>query len=427
VPETTSLTYRWLVRLATAAIPLGAVVSPKLRRGHAGRIGALGRLASWARTHRDVGRPLVWLHAASVGEGLQAAAVLEELRRRHHDWQYVFTHFSPSAEIGADVADFLPYDLPGAADSLLEALRPSVLVFAKLDLWPELASRAAARGVPVALVAGTVSPVSGRTRWPARNLQRPGYAAVSAAGVISEDDGGRLATLGVPEDRIRVTGDPRFDSVAAVVNSVPADDPLLGWGRGAPTMVAGSTWPLDEAVVLEAFAAVRTRRPQARLVLAPHEPTPAHLDRVEHLASRLGLPAPVRLGAAAGPVPFLLVDRVGVLARIYGGGSMAYVGGGFGRAGLHSVLEPAAWGIPVVFGPWWANSREAGLLLDRNAARSLPPRSQGAGQALARIWNDWIEDETAARTAGAAARSLVDSGLGAARRSARLVEELLSD
>jgi 3-deoxy-D-manno-octulosonic-acid transferase len=149
-----------------------------------------------------------------------------------------------------------------------------------VDLWPELATRAAARGIPVGLVAGTVSPASGRTRWPARALQRPGYAAVSAAGAIAQGDADRLQHLGVRPDRITVLGDPRFDSVVEVVAGVAPDDPLLGWGCGAPTMVAGSTWPLDEAVVLEAFAAVRRDHPDARLILVPHEPTPRHLDRV---------------------------------------------------------------------------------------------------------------------------------------------------
>jgi 3-deoxy-D-manno-octulosonic-acid transferase len=429
VPESTSLAYRWIARAATAAMPMAARFSDKLARGHAGRTGALGRLTRWGAA-RDRNRPLVWLHAASVGEGLQAAAVLEWLRTRHPDWQYLYTHFSPSAEplarrLPVDMADFLPYDQPAAADSLLEALAPSALVFAKLDLWPELATRAAARGIPVGLVAGTVSPVSGRTRWPARWLQRPGYASLAAAGAIAPDDASRLERLGVPPERITVLGDPRFDSVVEVVAGVDPEDPLLAWGRGAPTLVAGSTWPLDEAVVLEAFATVRREHPEARLVLVPHEPTPRHLDRVAATAARLGLPAPVRLSQADATVPFLLVDRVGVLARLYGGGRMAYVGGGFGRAGLHSVLEPAAWGLPVVFGPWWSNSREAGLLLEAGAAVSLPPRSYGAGRLLARTWTNWLADDASRERAGNKALEVVREGTGAAERNARLVERLV--
>jgi 3-deoxy-D-manno-octulosonic-acid transferase len=178
-------------------------------------------------------------------------------------------------------------------------------------------------------------------------------------------------------------------------------------------------------VVLEAFAVVRRDHADARLVLVPHEPTDRHLDRVMAAAARLGLPAPVRLSQARDPVPFLLVDRVGGLARLYGGGRMAYVGGGFGKAGLHSVLEPAAWGLPVAFGPWWSSSREAGLLLDAGAAVSLPPRSHGAGRALAETWSRWLDDDGARSLAGRKALEVVQAGAGAADRNARLVEQLV--
>jgi 3-deoxy-D-manno-octulosonic-acid transferase len=411
-------------------VPLVAPFSAKLASGHRGRTGAVERLTAWAAAHRDLTRPLVWVHAPSVGEGLQAIAVLHRLRNRHPEWQVVYTHFSPSAErlartAPADVADFLPYDLPGPVDSLLDALKPAALVFGKLDVWPELATRAATRGAAVCIIAATVSPVSGRIRWPARALTRAGYAVVRAAGAISAEDGQRLARLGVPPERIGVLGDPRFDSVSEIVAGVAPDDPLLRWGHGAPTLVAGSTWPFDEAVLLEAFAGIHRRHPEARLIVAPHEPTEDHLARIERIARRHGAPPPVRMARATGPVPFLLVDRVGVLARLYGAGTMAYVGGGFGRAGLHSVLEPAAWGLPVTFGPWWSNSREAGLLLEAGGAAALPPRSHGAGARLASLWADWIADDDARRRAGEAAAQVVRDGTGAADRQAGLVERLV--
>ncbi|HEU4525923.1 MAG TPA: glycosyltransferase N-terminal domain-containing protein, partial [Gemmatimonadales bacterium] len=358
----TSAIYRAAAHLASALAPLLAPLSPKLAAGHRGRRGAAERLSTWASRERDGSRPLVWLHASSVGEGLQAESVLTELRRRRPDAQYVYTHFSPSAvplarRLPVDVADYLPYDLPGPVDLLLRSLAPDLLVFSKLDLWPELAVRAAARGSVVALVAATVSPGSGRLRWPARALLRAGYQAVGAAAAVSEEDAERLGRLGVSPERIRVLGDPRYDSVVERIAGVCDDDPLLRFGRDAPTLVAGSTWPADEAVLLRAFARVRARHPAARLILVPHEPTKSHLDGAERAAGRLDLLAPVRLSRAQDPVPLLLVDRVGVLASFYGAGTMAYVGGGFGRAGLHSVLEPAAWGLPVSFGPRWEESR----------------------------------------------------------------------
>jgi 3-deoxy-D-manno-octulosonic-acid transferase len=429
----TSLPYRLAARAAAALVPIAALANEKVARSHRGRLGAADRLVAWGRKVRDPSRPLAWLHAPSVGEGLQAESVLRHLRGRHPDWQFVYTWYSPSAEalgrrLPVDLADYLPYDLPVDTSRVLAALRPDLLVFAKLDLWPELATRAAAAGTRVVMVAATVAPASGRLRWPVRAVLEPGYSSVTLAGAISPEDAARLHSLGVPTDRIRTTGDPRFDSVLEKVDAVPKDHPLLAYGEGAPTLVAGSTWPGDERVLLDAFARLHVHRPDARLILVPHEPTDAHLAPITQLAGRLGLPAPVRLSQAAGRlVPLLLVDQVGVLATLYGAGSMAYVGGGFGRAGLHSVLEPAAWSIPVVFGPRWQNSRDAGLLLTAGGAEALPGfGTEEAGEALHAVWLDWIRNEARRSAQGRKAREVVESGRGAAERSALLVEEALA-
>jgi 3-deoxy-D-manno-octulosonic-acid transferase len=426
----TSLAYRVLARLGASLVPAVALAAPKLRAGHRGRQEAGERLLHWARDSRDAGRPLIWLHASSVGEGLQAESVLLELKPLVPHAQYLYTHFSPSAaalarRLPVDVADYLPYDLSASTERLVDALAPDLLAFSKLDLWPELATCARARGATVALVAATVSPGSGRLRWPARQLLRPGYAALSAAAAISDDDARRLAALGVSADRIEVLGDPRFDSVVAKVRAVSPDDPLLRFGLGAPTLVAGSTWPGDEAVLLDAFARVRAARADARLILVPHEPTPTHLAALESAAARSGVPAPVRLSTAESPAPLLVVDRVGVLAAMYGTGALAYVGGGFGRAGLHSVLEPAAWGLPVAFGPRWRESRDAGLLLAAGAALDLPDASRAA-DVLAHAWERWIGDEAMRVAQGRRAREVVERGLGAARRSAEMLARLIS-
>ncbi len=135
----------------------------------------------------------------------------------------------------------------------------------------------------------------------------------------------------------------------------------------------------------------------------------------------------MRLSVADRPGPLLMVDRVGLLATLYGSGSMAYVGGGFGRAGLHSVLEPAAWSIPVAFGPRWRNSRDAELLLRSGGATSLPTGSTRRSAAeMEKQWSDWIFDEARRREQGRRARQVVESGVGAAVKSAEMLAGLLA-
>lgn len=430
--RSTPLLYRGAMRLGRMLIPAATLFDSKLRAGHRGRAGTISRFAQWARSNRSRSAPLVWFHAPSVGEGLQAEAVIVRIRERHPDWQLAYTYFSPSAEaharrLGVDIDGYLPYDLPKPADAMLDALAPSVLVFTKLDLWPELSTRAANRHLPVALIAATVRPNSGRLRWPVRPLLRAGYAAVTEAGAVADSDAARLSTLGVPSERIAVLGDSRFDSVVDRMRAVRADDPLLRFGAGAPTLVAGSTWPGDEDVLLDAFSRLHVHRPDARLIVVPHEPTSAHLERLETEARKLGLPAPVRLSAASGPVPLLLIDRVGVLAALYGSAMAAWVGGGYHSAGLHSVLEPAAWGIPVAFGPRWTESRDAELLLAAGGAHSISELGETeSGETLAALWESWLTDTARRNAEGRKAAALVASGAGAADRTVSMIERLVA-
>ena len=369
---------------------------------------------------------MLWVHAPSVGEGLQANAVLERLRRRNPAWQIVYSFFSPSAEELArrqpvDYAGYLPYDTRSNVGPLLEMLAPTALVFTKLDLWPELATGAEARGVKLGMIAGTVSPRSGRGHPVARWLTRPGYQALDRIGAIAEPDANRLINLGAHAAGITIAGDPRFDSALARAQGIRLDDPLRRLTTGAPTLVAGSTWPADERLLLEAYRLVRSQVPGARLILVPHETT-----SVESLtaAVRAADWPHARLSNLGDPIPaVVIVDRVGLLATIYAGARTAYVGGGFGSAGLHSVLEPAAVGVPVIVGPRWQSSREAGLLIAAGGARAVAPAEPAAR--LAEAWAEWLDAEASAAS-GARALEVVTRGLGAADRNAALVEELMA-
>jgi len=425
--------YRLSVRLAARTARLAARFDKKLARGLDARRGLAARLAAWAQRHRDTRRPLIWMHAPSVGEGLQAKPVLETLRAEQPEWQLAFTFFSPSAErlarnLPVDVADYIPLDRPGDVEPVLDALQPAALVFSKLDVWPELTLAAARRGVKLGLISATVSPESSRLRWPARQWAQPAYRALDRVGTISDDDGRRLELLGARPEAIAVTGDTRYDSVAERAERLDRTREPLARLAAAPdgtfTIVAGSTWPADEAVLLPAFADLLAQVPAARLLLAPHEPHPDHLAGIAERLHALKLPRPVRLSQLehAKPSPVIVVDRVGILADLYALGDVAFVGGGFHRAGLHSVLEPAVFGVPIAMGPHWRMSRDAGLLLDRGGAVALPA---DARHPLHSQWLVWHHDPAARRKAGAAAKKVVAEGRGAAERTTALVRDLV--
>ncbi|HET9133062.1 MAG TPA: glycosyltransferase N-terminal domain-containing protein, partial [Gemmatimonadales bacterium] len=308
--------------------------------------------------------------------------------------------------------------------AVLAALRPDLLVFAKLDVWPELVAQAVSRQVPCALVAGTVLPDSGRLGWLARTATHDAYASLASVGAVGADDVSRLVRLGAVPSRITITGDPRADAVVEGIDAVDPADPLCRLADDGATLVAGSTWPDDEAVVLAAFATVRTTHPHARLILVPHEPTPAHLAALDAQIAAAALPAAVRLSAgiaAAQGAPIVIVDSVGALARLYRGAIGAWVGGGFGDAGVHSVLEPAAWSVPIAIGPRDRGAREAQRLAEAGALS----RVHDAGM-LAQVWRGWLAQPDARRAAGEAARAVVAQDVGAAQRTAALLLPWLS-
>lgn len=430
------LPYRLAVGAVRIAAPVLARSSSKLGRGMEGRRDAHGALVRWAATERDVRRPLVWFHAPSVGEGLQAQAVMRALRATRPEMQVVFTYFSPSAEplgarFGADVAGYLPWDTRTLMTPVLDALRPDLIVFTKTEVWPVLVEEARARGVPVAIVAASVPPRAGRLSRPARALLRGTWATLSAGLACAPDDARGLAELGVPREIIQVMGDPGIDAAVERAEAARPDAPYLapfrqavGAGRPSPTVVLGSTWPSDEAVFLPALEAVRARVPDVRVVLAPHEPGG---DRVGGLLGTFmergwhpGTLAHMEIDGVIGDVNAVVVERVGVLSDLYTIATVACVGGGFHDAGLHSVLEPAAAGVPVLFGPRHHNARSAGELVELGGAE-VAVDAAAAAEALIR----WLTDRAARAYAAKRARDYIQDHRGAAARTARRLDLLM--
>lgn len=422
--------YEGLVRVGSRLLPLLPLGSPKLRAGLRGRREVLDRLRAWGASGRETDRPLLWFHAPSVGEGLQIRPVIEVVRERRPALQVFYSFFSPSAEEMArefpvDFADYLPVDTTASVTAALDALEPVVIVFGKTEVWPILTRVAKDREVRLALVSATVAPSSSRLRPVARALLRHAYRRLDVVGAITREDADRLVRLGVDPNRIEVTGDARFDQALDRAARIDPDRPPLSWVRvDAPTLIAGSTWPEDERRLVPALGNLRGRHPELRVIVAPHEPTSGHVSGLERRLRSAGFATATLAQLERGSVmawQALIVDRVGVLADLYAVADIAYVGGGFGRRGLHSVLEPAAVGVPITFGPRHANAREAGELIERGAARV-----SGDAERLEKTFDLWLREPARREQAGATARGYVEAHRGADRRNAELVLDLVA-
>jgi 3-deoxy-D-manno-octulosonic-acid transferase len=417
--------YAALGAVAECAAAIAPNGRAKWQRALHARRGLLARYRDFA-PRRDHTRPLVWLHGASVGESLQALPVLQRLRTATENPQVAFTWFSPSAEafadrFAADFRDYLPFDTVRAARATLGALRPTALVFAKVDVWPVLTHHAASRGVKLGLVSATVREDSARANAWARRLLRSAYGRLDLVGAIGDDDADRLVDLGVRRDAVRVTGDTRYDQAWERARKTDLAQPPFAELRGErPTLIAGSTWPADESALQTAWLEVRRQMPLARLIAAPHEPSADHLAAWTRWGAIMGLRTAFLGGEGSAEADVVVVDRMGILGDLYALGDVAFVGGGFHSAGLHSVVEPAAHGRPVLFGPQSGTNADAGRLLAVDAA-ILCQSPRRLADALVHLLSSPAE----ARRRGNAAASVVQSGVGAADRSVSLVRELL--
>lgn len=425
----------WTRTLYNAALPLalagGRVASwfnPKVREALAGRRGALERL-------RDAGEAMdeapVWFHVSSVGEFEQARPVISALARHAPASPVVVTFSSPSGyhfarrrepldgSTNIHTIDYLPVDTRRNVRRCLDALRPRMLVLVKFDLWPNLIWETRRHGVPIVLIDATLSPSSGRLTSAGRALYRSVYPDIDRILAISRDDADRFLTSSPGHTGVSVAGDTRFDRVMER-HRLAGGPPFHYNRRVGPVVIAGSTWPPDETHLLPALRALMEADDDLKVILAPHEPTPAHLEPLLSWARDRGFAASTVTGGVPDPAPRVtLIDTVGVLAEAYALADVAYIGGAF-TTGVHSVIEPAIAGIPVLFGPRHDNSFEALQLIERGAGFAVADETAVRARLEALLY-----DDGARRSAGRAARAYVESQLGATEKCLAAIAEYI--
>lgn len=372
----------------------------------------------------------VIFHVASVGELLQAMPVMAELMNMETGPQVVLSYTSPSVAgnmpkgVPADVITPSPIDVSSHVKKFLDLLAPDLVIFSTYDLWPGFVQQTLDRGIPGVLINAALPENSGRLKAPARLLFSSLYPRLSAVGAITREDADRFSRLGVPRQKVHLTGNCRFDQTIERCRRVTDDDPDLSALPEADLMlIAGSTWPEDHERLLPALAAVLEDVPAFKAAIAPHEPGPDHVREVEEFFNRRKITTArytdLREGSGDKDARVIVVNTVGVLFKLYKRGRMAYVGGGFGR-GVHNVMEPAGMGLPVMVGPRHQNSAEALRMINSGGVVCL---KSAAG--IETVVKKWISDPAARQTAGKRARDVVLQNAGAAGRTTALVREFL--
>ena len=407
--------------LVFAALAPLLLVHRKLRRGQRQRFGYLPR--------RAPGTPApVWLHGASAGDVLALLPTARALRAQNPNVPIVASTLTSSglqmARRHADAFDqvfFCPWDLPHVTARAMRRVQPAVLVLEYTELWPHLVTAARNAGARVVLHNGRFGHAHlGRYRALFRLVGNL-LEQLDVALLRDEHEAERAVALGLDPARALVTGNTKFDNVAIAPD--PRDVLALrahsGFGEGVPVWVAGSTHEGEEGALLEAFVALRKQTPPLKLVIAPRYPERA--GKVVAACARLGLRARLRQRPAGRARPpdnapgcdVFVLNSVGELLAAYAMATAVFVGGSFTTRGGQNILEPAACGRPVLFGPHMDNFADSvGVLLGRGGVQVRTPAQ------LVQVLADWLRHPERCRALGALARAQVHTVRGAAQRNA---------
>ena len=457
-----NVVYLAVLAVASPLLLYAAVFKGKYREGFAEKF--LGRAPP-----RESNRPCIWLHAVSVGEVNLLATLLDELERRRPDVECVISTTTMTGyalakkKYASHTVSYCPLDFTWAVNTAMRRVRPDLLLLAELELWPNLISAAKRHGANVAVVNGRLSENSHRgyrrVGWLVRKVlsqidviaaQNEEYAArfqaLSRVGTAHQEPPRAVEPVGDAHPTVCVTGSLKFDGAQTDRNNPKTRElaKLAGLAVNDTVFLAGSTQAPEEELALATFTALQNEHPNLRLILVPRHP-----DRFDEVAALLddsglpwqrrselvtydGLPRPsnetgndstaLEGHRTYGSSPrILLVDTIGELGAWWGTAHIAYVGGSMGSRGGQNMIEPAAYGAAVAFGPNTKNFRDiVQMLLASDAAQVVAD-----GAALTEFVRRCLKDAPYAKSLGDQARRLVLSGTGATRKSVDLLLPLL--
>lgn len=356
------------------------------------------------------GQPRIWIHCASVGEFEQGRPVIEGIRRSYPDLRIILSFFSPSGyelhknyEL-ADVITYLPHDSKRNAAEFITRSKPSAVIFVKYEFWLNFLFALKERNIPTYLISAVIRKHQPFFKWfgaPFRQGLRA-YKIIFVQDALSLQ---LLQSLGMSNGV--QSGDTRFDRVLDIRAKGRELPEIKKFCDGKKVIVAGSTWPSDEAILIPAFARLKNEFPDLRLILTPHEVGRDHIHAIEKELKSAGLSYALYTSGDLKRQDVLVIDTVGILPLLYRYGILSYIGGGF-LDGIHSILEPAVQGLPVFFGPKHEKFNEARDLLSSGGAKEVTD-----GENLYIALRNCLSDPSALQKASDACRAYVNANKGA--------------
>ena len=352
------------------------------------------------------GDRVIWIHCASLGEFEQGRPVIEAIKKDLPQFKVLITFFSPSGyEVrknyaNADCISYLPVDTPGNAAIFLNLVKPEFVIFVKYEFWNNYISALHSNKIPLYLISGIFRPGQHFFKWYGSFFRK----MLKKFELIYVQDPQSLELLnGIGIEKAQVAGDTRFDRVIQIAAAARKIETLEKFRGNEKLFLAGSSWKPDEEIITEYVNQFPTAM---KWVFAPHEIDESNILRLEKLL-KVKYARYSKFNEASADSRVLIIDNIGMLSSAYGYAYIAAIGGGFGK-GIHNILEPACWGIPIVFGPRYENFKEAVDLLKAGSARSFSTFSE-----FKEILDLWLSDKKIYTNSARLASDYVKENTGA--------------
>ena len=415
--------YNLFLILYATGIQIASLFNPKAKLWINGRENIFDEIKSKIKNQNPIaiGSKIIWMHCASLGEFEQGRPVIENIRKIFPDYKIVLTFFSPSGyEIrknytGADMVLYLPMDGRRNAKKFIDSINPCLVIWVKYEYWYYYLTELKNRNIPVLLVSGIFREGQPFFKWYGA-IWKKMLGSFSHLFVQTKAAADLLQQAGIHEN-VSISGDTRFDRVTDIAAAFePLSQQLINFCAGSKVLVAGSTWEEDEAELIHYVKA----HPEIKFIIAPHEVDKENLQNVKKEFHGSMLYSQIMSGQLQMDYTahILIIDNIGMLARLYYYADVTYVGGGFGESGIHNVLEAAVYGKPVIFGPEYEKAAEAEGLIETGGAFSINNALE-----LEAILNKLFENDNHLQESGIAAKNYVYANRGATKKIIKYIQE----
>ncbi len=371
--------YNFIVFLASQIVKIIALFSPKMKLFVDGRKTVFSTLQSKINSDDKT----IWFHAASLGEYEQGLPIIEKIKEKYLSHKIVVTFFSPSGyevrknNTVADVTVYLPLDTKSNAKQFLDLVHPEMVFFIKYEYWPNFLNELKNRNIKTYLISGILRENQAFFKWYG-GFYRNALNTFNYFFVQNESSKKLLQSIGF--NNVKVSGDTRFDRVVSILERDNSLDFIEEFKNNKTTIVIGSSWPKDENLLVEY---INKSSENVKFIIAPHnilQSTIVNLQssikkRIILFSEKDEILKQVQNEKLADFQVFI-IDTIGILTKIYSYADIAYVGGGFGNPGVHNILEPATFGVPIVIGPNYSHFAEATALVNMEGCISIKNQTE---------------------------------------------------